>query len=236
MSRGAQRACALATLVACLAIAIAPHPARADNQPSFVSQDAFIAAHPDLYWRREGARNHARGRYSEAMTAFRRAARYADKPSQAVIAQMLWNGEGVAADRAMAYVWADLAAERGYPDFIATREKFWLALSAEQRERAVAIGGAVFDEFADTVAKPREERALRRARQQITGSRTGRPGTISVFQYDHATGNFDMSDGALYYDARYWSPELYWQWQDRPWKPDPRGKVEIGPIQASPTP
>ncbi len=65
------------------------------------------------------------------MTKFLRAARYADKPSQAMIAQMLWNGDGVPVDRVMAYVWADLAAERGYPAFIATREKFWSELNAD---------------------------------------------------------------------------------------------------------
>ena len=70
-----------------------------------------------------------------------------------MIAQMLWNGDGVKADRVMAYVWADLAAERGYPAFIATREKFWRELSADEQRSAVSAGQAIFDEYGDTTNK-----------------------------------------------------------------------------------
>lgn len=102
----------------------------ADDVPNFVGLEAFNASHPDLFWRRAGTLDYERGRHAEAMLKFRRAARYADKAAQAMIAQMLWNGDGVAADRALAYAWADLAAERGYPRFIATRERFWNELDA----------------------------------------------------------------------------------------------------------
>lgn len=204
--------------------------------PPFTQLDAFSAAHPDLYWRRQGSSDYERGRYQEAMTKFLRAARYADKPSQAMIAQMLWNGDGVPVDRVMGYVWADLAAERAYPTYIATREKFWHELDADEQRRAIAAGQAIFDEYGDEVAKKREDKALLLARRQITGSRTGHVGTLIVRQYVHETGNVERTDGALYYADKYWQPEQYWEWQDSLFEKPPEGKVEVGPLQTPPEP
>lgn len=61
--------------------------------------EGFLSAHPDLRWRREGLHAYANKRYDEAMSYFLRAARYADKPAQAMIAQMYWNGVGIALTR-----------------------------------------------------------------------------------------------------------------------------------------
>lgn len=201
--------------------------------PSFTQGDSFIRAHPDLDWRKQGIAAYERNRPIEALTAFRRAARYADKPSQAMIAQMLWNGDGVPADRATAYVWADLAAERGYPAFIATREKFWSELDVEERRQALAAGQAIFDEYGDEVAKQREYKALLLTRRMITGSRTGHAGTLTVSQR-LPNGDFESVDGALYYADKYWKPEQYWEWQDSYFEKLPEGKVEVGPLQFPP--
>ncbi|HGM5925234.1 TPA: hypothetical protein ACKP5H_003249 [Stenotrophomonas maltophilia] len=53
---------------------------------------------------------------------------------------MLWNGQGGPADRALGYAWMDLAAERGTEWLVAQRERFWEALSPDERERAVREG------------------------------------------------------------------------------------------------
>lgn len=201
--------------------------------PSFTQRDSFIRAHPDLDWRKEGIKAYERNRPREALTAFHRAARYADKPSQAIIAQMLWNGDGAPADRVMAYVWADLAAERSYPAFIATREKFWSELDIEERRQALAAGQAIFDEYGDEVAKQRVDKALLLARRKITGSRTGHVGTLTVSQR-LPNGDFESVDAALYYADKYWKPEQYWEWQDSYFEKLPEGKVEVGPLQFPP--
>ena len=217
-----------------LALVMNAGRAVAENaDPLFTKLPSFVGAHPDIYWRQQGIDAYGEGRYGDAMTDFRRAARYADKTSQAMIAQMFWNGDGVKADRVMAYVWADLAAERGYPEFIATREKFWRELDANERRDAVAAGQTIFDEYGDAVAKKREARALRLARISITGSRTGHVGTLSVEQH-LPNDRVLITDGALYYADKYWKPEQYWHWQDRVWTQPPEGKVEVGPIQNPP--
>ena len=205
-----------------------------DADPTFIHHDAFVDSHPDLYWREQGIADYKRARFGDAMTDFRRAARFADKPSQALIAQMLWNGDGVEPNRVMAYAWADLAAERGYPEFIATREKFWLELSVDERRAAVSAGQAIFDEYGDKVAKPRLENELRVALIHMTGSRTGHAGTLVIPQRIAGTGDGEPTDGSLYYADKYWKPEQYWHWQDRVWTQPPEGKVEVGPIQTPP--
>jgi len=228
--------CLSASLVVLvLAMAASADRARADDgNPAFIQHDTFVGAHPDLYWQRQGIRNYTRGRYAEAMTDFRRAARFADKTSQAMIAQMLWNGDGVKADHVMAYVWADLAAERGYPDFIATREKFWRELGTDEQKAAVAAGQAIFAEYGDQIAKHREERELRLARINITGSRTGHVGTIDMLLKNSDNSLGAPIDGSLYFAPKYWEPKQYWQWRDHTWTQPPEGNVEVGPIQTPP--
>lgn len=220
--------------LALFACACGSRPALADEAPPpFTRWSSFAQGHPDLYWRNVGVAAYERGSAGQAFTDLQRAARYADKPAQAMIAQMLWNGEGVAQDRALAYVWADLAAERGYPAFIATRERFWNELDAAEQQRALGAGSAVYAEYGDAVAKRRAEAEMLRARRQVTGSRTGHVGTLTVNQ-NLGGGRFESVDAALYYADTYWRPKDYWQWQDRFFEKPPEGKVEVGPLQTPP--
>src|SRR3546814_13111981 len=79
-------------------------------------------------------------------------------------ALMVGQGEGGITDRAQAYAWMDLAAERGYPELLAQREQFWRALSSDERARAREIGESLYATYGDAVAKHRLERELRRGR------------------------------------------------------------------------
>jgi TPR repeat protein len=75
------------------------------------STEGFLNGHPDQRWRRMGLSAYDRKVFGFAREYFRRAARYADKASQAMYAQMLWDGQGGAVDRPLAYAWMDLAAD-----------------------------------------------------------------------------------------------------------------------------
>src|SRR5687768_7671599 len=115
-----------------LAAALGLSPAlHAESSPDslILSSHSFLDAHPDIKFRNRGFAAQERGDLAAAHEAFERAARFADKPSQAVIAEMLWKGEGVAQDRAKAYAWMDLAAERGYRAMLVQREEYWKALT-----------------------------------------------------------------------------------------------------------
>ncbi len=197
-----------------------------------VMDQGYLDAHPDQLFRARGVELLGSGRGTEVIKNLRRAARYGDKPSQALLGALLWEGVEVPMDRAAAYAWMDLASERGYREYLVTREQYWEELSESERVRAVKVGGPIYDGYADVVAKPRLNRQLRHAVRSITGSRTGFVGNLSIIQMDRYTGNVD---GNRFYDRRHWDPKQYWRVQDQLWNPHaPRGHVEVGPLRIGP--
>ena len=143
-------------------------------------------------------------------------------------------------DRALAYAWMDLAAERGDPQLAAQREYYWSALDEASRERALAEGKAVYEQYADDVAQPRLERERRRWTRLAVGSRLGSPGAARVCTASTgarpnggALGGLDMCpagmDSAVHYAEARLSPAEYWRERDR----DVRrvfGEVTAGPV------
>lgn len=202
----------------------------ATDEQVVIQSEAFLTAHPDLNNRRKGMAAYEEGRYEDALTFFHRAARYADKPSQAMVGEMLWKGEGADRDPALAYAWMDLAAERGYPGFTVIRERFWTALDEAQRRDALSRGADVYADYGDAVSKPRIDRVLRRERRRATGSRTGFVGFLTV-QIPGPGGVVQTIDGSRFYDQKYWVPEHYHAWQDAVWTQLPDGRVDIGDVE-----
>ena len=203
-------------------------PGRADRL--VLNNTGFLGAHPDLRWRKEGMAALEDDRASEAFTYFRRAARYADKPSQAMVAEMLWTGTGVPRDRPQAYAWMDIAAERAYVPFVSKREEYWEALDEAGRERALEVGRPLYEEYRDAVAQERLERKLEKAKRKITGSRVGFVGFLKVVVA--GPGGIGIAiDGERFYDDKYWEPDLYWAWQDSIWKDPPTGTVTVEPLE-----
>ncbi|MBL8261714.1 MAG: sel1 repeat family protein [Xanthomonadaceae bacterium] len=192
----------------------------------------FLNHHQDMKYRLLGIEALEEKRYEDAMKYFRRASFFADKPSQGMVAEMYWSGQGVARDPALAYAWMDLAAERGYVEFIKHRERYWSALTPAERERAIQEGQALYARFGDAAAKPRYEHQLRVGRREMTGSRTGFRGNVQI-QVPGPAG-MQMIEGSKFYDDRYWDAKKYWAWQDRVWR-NPNGvRVTIGEIEQIP--
>lgn len=195
-----------------------------------VKSRSFMASHPDLNSRSLGMQSYQKGHFEEAMRQFRKGAYYADKPSQAMVAEMLWKGEGVEQNRIAAYAWIDLAAERLYKDLVAKRENYWAALSAEERLQAVEKGRAIFDKYGDKVAKRRIENILERDRRNITGSRTGYVGVLKI-QVPGPGGMPIDINGDQFYQEKFWKPEMYWKWQSVAWKELPTGTATMGELE-----
>ena len=148
-------------------------PALFIPNPKITGSEGYASARPDVLYRERGVKHLRSGRYVAAADAFKAAARYADKMSQTVYAELLWDGLGVEQDRPLAYAWMDLAAERGDKTLLAKRESYWSQLDEAERQHALQVGQAVYAEYGDDVAKPRQERKMRQARKHSTGSRTG---------------------------------------------------------------
>lgn len=200
---------------------------------AILSSESFINAHPDLMHRTRGLAAYKKSRYTEAFTHFQRAAKFSDKPSQGMLAEMLWKGEGVTVNRPMAYAWMDLAAERLYPTMLGHRERYWANMTEQEREQAIEIGQGLYEIYGDDVAKKRLEKALRQARSKVTGSRTGMVGSLSITIF--TSSGPETIDGSQYYQDKFWKPEQYFKWQDTAWKNPPKGNVDIGPLQTAPS-
>ena len=209
-------------------------------QQDLFSEPGFLRWHPDLRYQRSGVDHWERGNDRAAYQDFLEASRYGNKLAQAMIAEMLWTGQGVGQDRAAAYAWMDLAAERRYPALLAIRERFWNSLDADERARALAVGKEVYEEYGDAAAVPRLEKMLRRGKRQSTGSRLGaNTGAIDVYTdirpsaMDAFRGPFGPGTSAAwqpnYYDPRYWEPERYIRFVNRLHGRMPEGTVSVLP-------
>ena len=208
--------------------ALAVNPLDADDQLIVYSR-TFLNAHPDLKYRALGMENYAKGRFPEALHYFRLGAYYADKPSQGMVAEMLWKGEGAAVDRPLAYAWMDLAAERLYKDLIIQREKFWAEMTPDEREQAIRAGKAVYRKYGDEVAQRRLKNVLERKRRFITGSRTGFVGVLKLY-VNGPNGTPIPINGEDYYQDKFWKMDDYLQWQSTTWQALPTGTATVGEL------
>jgi hypothetical protein len=224
---------AMSVLLACALGWPSASPARgasgADLDAQVIGSESFLAAHPDLRHRQLGMKAFLKGDARKALEHFRRAARYADKPSQGMVGELLWEGRGAAADRALAHAWLAVAAERRYEVLERQRDRYWSQLDAGERERARAHAAQLMAEFGDAVAQPRLEAVLRRARSQVTGSRTGATGSLQVIV--PGPGGDIRLDGSQFYQDKFWDPEQYWAWQGETWRDARKPQVDVQPLQ-----
>lgn len=198
--------------------------------------------HPDLFGEFAGFRSYAHRDYQGAFKYFEVGAYYADKLSQLTIGLMHLNGEGAQKDSVTAYAWLDLAAERGYPDFVATRDRVKAMLTSEQLAQAMALRKTLAERYGDSVAKPRMAVQLRLGQAQITGSRTGFDSGIlhadlagsSNMKHCGATpevGGQAVPQAGCGSDSiqsrEYWDPKLYFASRDRQWK----ATVTVGAVE-----
>ena len=229
------RSPAVSCLLALLATAITTTSAAERVVPPDPVEDpllitaGFLEHHQNLKYRLLGLEAYNQKRYGTALQYFRRASFFADKPSQGMVAEMYWNGEGTPRDPVQAYVWMDLAAERGYPGFVGLRETYWKGLTDAERARAVEVGQAVYARFGDAAAKPRYEHQLRIGKSQMTSSRTGFNRGVQI-EIPGPSGS-QAIDGSKFYDERYWNAKKYWAWQDKLWAKPRIGKVSVGEIE-----
>ena len=192
-----------------------------------MATNAFLDDHPDLRLRLLALEKYRAGKLEDAFRYFRRAAYYADKPSQGMVAEMLWEGRGTPRDAALAYAWMDVAAERGYLGFLSLRERYWDALGQAERERALREGAGIYAEYGDEVAEPRLNAALRRGQRSVAGSRTGFVGAVSI--YIEGYGEIPASQ---YFAPKYWDPKQYREWHDQVWQKPLTGQVKVGDVEA----
>lgn len=134
-----------------LAVASATDAATAAN---FDFLSWYSDGYYNEYYRFKAAREASKGNWAHAARLFEIAARYGDKYSQHRLSLIHWHGVGAPKDRIDGYIWADLAAERGYPPLLAIREKMWEALTPEERAAVPARGKSRYAKYGDAAAMP----------------------------------------------------------------------------------
>jgi hypothetical protein len=167
-------ACLGATFAAFAAPPAANVPRLTDA--GFMKLDAMevsVKGRPGEEARLAGLKSYGMGRYAQAAVQFKRAASFADKYSQHYLSLMQWHGVGTAGNPVEAYIWSDLAAERGSPRLLLIREKMWGQLTAAQQQEAVERGADFYAKYGDAAAKPRAEAVMRHFARDMTGSRVG---------------------------------------------------------------
>ncbi len=198
--------------------------------------DASTWFHPDLFGEFTGVRYYTQRNYSGARKYFEYGARYADKFSQLSLGLMYINGEGGQKDPVTGEAWLELAAERNYADFVATRDRVKATLSPEQLEQAQRIRDELTLRYGDAVAKPRMATQLALGKMQITGSHLGAFGLIlhvtskSGCRGTSVIGGQSVPEAgcggdSIYADSR-WNPDQYFASRDAQWK----ATVTVGAI------
>lgn len=219
----------------------APPTARADSKIHRILEvmgHSSTWGHPDLFGQFAGMRRLFEGDYKGAMHYFRIGARYADKLSQISIGMMYLNGQGVSRDPAVACAWITLAAERGYPSYVATRDRVCASLSPAQHDRAMAALDTLRPDYGDAVAKRRMKLELTSARRALTGSHLGYDGGVIALPppgepvdcngYVLNLGGVEVPRrGCGRYDPAMWNPKKYFAARDAQWF----GTVSIGELQ-----
>ncbi len=207
-------------------------PEKADQAAAGVDTDAktvddydalakMAVNHPNELYRIYGAKAAANGQWRDAAHSFRKAARYADKYSQHRLSLLYWHGVGVERNRIDAYVLADLAAERGYPQFLAIREKMWAGLTPKEQAAVPARGDALYKEYGDPIAKRRFADAVAQGKRKKTGSRTGFDNGIEIASRGSGMSLFGNAGGVnleRMYEAARTDPDKYWEFEDYAWK------------------
>ncbi len=190
----------------------------------------MLEAHPDLAGRQRGMDALLDGRPEDALDQFRRGARYGDKPSQAMLGELNWTGQGTPVDRVAGYLWMFLAAERGYHEFQVWAQMYWEQLDEAERAEVAARGPVLKAEFGDEAAAPRLARVLRRERQRGTGSMldaSGQAATITAYE----NGKPVAIDGRKFYAEENFDAAAYRQVQDRLWTAPLEGRVDVGEVE-----
>jgi uncharacterized protein len=207
--------------------------------------------HPDQYGEFMGIKRYAAGDYAGAMKYFLVGAHFADKPSQLCIGLLYLNGEGVQKDPVTAYAWIALAAERNFPQFVASREQVWAKLDAGQRDQAKALSEKLLADYGDAVAKPRLATQLRLARMQSTQARLGFVYDVQAYTAEQFFSAFHshlansgeplppcgepaIKGSAItgcndFYAESRWNPPKYFEVRDSSWL----NTVNVGALQSA---
>lgn len=195
------------------------------------------SVHYDQVFRWRAMAAFEQGDVASAIRNFERAARYADKPSQFALGVIHMKGDGVPRDRALAFAWLDVAAERGYEEIVEQRDLLWAQMTDGERAAGKFLSARLFKTYGDDKAKPRHRSKTLAALQHSLGkSKSVRDDVIVTDMMNCSAGLVDLTRGNAcserdFFASRF-DPDRYWRVQDAAWGRG--GIVDVGPVIKSP--
>lgn len=220
--------------------AIAADPYRLDAG-TYAAAIRQSAGHPNERSRWRGLWSYSNHRHAEARKHFERGAYFGDKPSQYLLGVMNMHGEGGDKDPVAAYIWTDLAAERGSREVLLTREWIWLSLDDAQKRKVQELGPGFHDRYSDAVAMKRTNAQIVRFSRKRTGSRTGGDsGTLTASLGGFSVGSncpyatsasLDNAFTADIYASSRTDLDEYWRGQDLVLRNIATGTVRVGGLE-----
>jgi len=209
-----------------LAAATSLVAAESANEAAILGSPSFLDGHPDLRYRTMALKAMRKEDKLRIVKNFELSARYADKISQSILADLYWKGAYVTTNRPLALAWSTLSAERGYRQFVKQRDQMSAQLTPEERAQAERELAKLEPEYGDAAAKPRMEAKLREARKRQTGSRLGGNSTAPAQVLLAGPGGETITvDASEFYAREYWEPDAYWEWMDSVWAAPRTGHV-----------
>ena len=179
-----------------------------------MSTDAFLSSHLDLKYLLSGREHYMKGDFKRAYSDLDRAAFYGDKLAQAMLAEMLWDGKGVAADRVRAYAMADVAAERmSDPFLLRIREQYWDALTQDERRQVTQIAPDILQRYSEAHTVPRMEQHWRKTATPQRAKGYGRL-LHKIIAYNSNGGVVDDIRPDAFYAEKFWNSDEYRKFKD----------------------
>jgi hypothetical protein len=175
-----RRAAMIVALSGCAVCAL-PAGLRAQPDDRIGIQEEESRFLPGIYFFHKGCEYYKRGQPAAAMQAWQIAASWAMKGAQYDLGIVYFRGLDVAMDRPRGIAWLALAAERKDEGFEASLAAAWDQATPEEHDQANAIWRDLKKYYGDASALPRAERRYKLEVDNITGSRVGMPGHVTVW-------------------------------------------------------
>jgi hypothetical protein len=121
-----------------------------------------------------------KGDFTFAIQMYQVAASWAYKPAEYNLGVMYARGQGVPVDLPRAMAWMALAAERNDKHYVDARETVYASLTKEQFDQANTIWRELKQTYGDEVALRRAKARWAEVKANMTGSRVGSVGNLSV--------------------------------------------------------
>ena len=137
-------------------------------------------ARPGEYYFLQGVTAFRKKEYTFAIQMYEVSASWAFKPAEYNLGVMYSRGQGVPIDLPRGMAWMALAAERNDARYVEAREAVYAELTPEQFAQANVIWRDLKPTYGDEVALRRAKARWAQVKANMTGSRVGSVGNLSV--------------------------------------------------------